>query len=218
MFKKFNFIVSALFAPFVFADIHMPASGEVNHMSDMMSDSSVEDSGFWGSIELKYTYKNASQAPTSTENVETEEADTAPVVVDSNAEEAPQPPSKGASYRARVGWKGDVNENIKWGVSVSSALEGQFVSPSVKEIGLEQAYVHYSPVEGFSIKAGKYGWKTKFHKTGVLYDDDLYSEGVYAKYYYGERDGHQRLCEGHFASFGSWLGQFFYKPRRCCGR
>lgn len=192
MFKKFTFIISALFAPFVFADMHMSAGGEVNHMSDMMSDSSVEDSGFWGSVELKYTFNKpnqdsgdaASAAPTPQPAAEGETADE-PVATDSATSAGNE---HNASYRARVGWKGDVNETVKWGVSVSSALEGKFLSPSLRDVQLEQAYVSYSPVEGFTLKAGKYGWKAKFHKTGVLYDDDIYTEGVYAKYYYGERD------------------------------
>ena len=186
MFKKFNFIISALFAPFVFADMHMPAGGEVNHMSDMMSDSSVEDSGFWGSVELKYTHKEETPATAPASAEAGTDGDT-PVASGKLGESMPSPQT-GASYRARVGWKGDVNETIKWGVSVSSAIEGQFQTPSLRDVHVEQAYVAYSPVEGFTLKAGKYGWKAKFHKTGVLYDDDIYTEGVYAKYYYGERD------------------------------
>ena len=54
---------------------------------------------------------------------------------------------------------------------------------------LEQAYVAYSPVEGFVIKAGQFGWTPKFHKTGVLYDDDVYSKGVLVKYYNGNDAG-----------------------------
>ena len=89
------------------------------------------------------------------------------------------------SYRVRLGWKGEVNEMIKWGVGFSSKIEQSFRAPSLNTLKLEQAYVSYTPAEGFSIKAGKYGWKPKFHKKGILYDDDLYPAGVYVKYHTG---------------------------------
>ena len=131
---------------------------ESNHMSDMMDSSSSmgEESGFNGAVEMK-----------------------AHILKDMSF-----------SYRARMGWMGDVNEQFQWGVAVSSAVDGnQFggiEGKGLAGIALEQAYVSYKPMDGWSIMAGKHHWKTKFNKTGVLYDDDLYVGGVNIKYRHGE--------------------------------
>ncbi len=90
------------------------------------------------------------------------------------------------SYRARLGWTGDVTEDIRAGVGVSSDLEQAFASPKLQAVFLEQAYVSYLPAEGLFITAGKKGWTPDFHKVGVLYDERLYNEGVYLKYRQGE--------------------------------
>ena len=45
------------------------------------------------------------------------------------------------SYRARVGWTGDVNEAVKWTVGLSTETEQNFGSFHLSEIMLEQAYV-----------------------------------------------------------------------------
>lgn len=93
-----------------------------------------------------------------------------------------------STYRVYMGWRGDVNEHIQWGVSVSSDLEQEFNSPGLDNFGLSEYYASYTPMEGLSFKVGKYNWKTDFNKTGVLYDDDLYIGGVGAKYHHGDKD------------------------------
>lgn len=159
MIKKSIFIVLAMFGLNSVADMHDTGS-EVDHMSDMMqSGSDVEDSGFWGAVEFKYKALGVKEDG-----------------------------KKEPSYRVRVGWKGEMDEVLKWGVGISSPLEEQFDNPKLSLIYFEQAYVSYSPIEGFKVKAGKYNWQPKFHKTGVLYDDDLYLEGVSVKYHQGDDD------------------------------
>ena len=94
------------------------------------------------------------------------------------------------SYRARAGWTGSVNDSIQWGVAWTTPIEGAgdkevtFSTYGVGAVHLEQAYVKYSPVESFSIKAGKYEYYSNFNKYGVLVDDDLYAEGAKAKFHY----------------------------------
>ena len=98
------------------------------------------------------------------------------------------------SYRARAGWTGSVNDAIQWGVAWTTPIEGApvaegdeavtFSTYSVGAVNLEQAYVKYSPVESFYIKAGKYEYYSNFNKYGVLVDDDLYAEGAKAKFKY----------------------------------
>ena len=98
------------------------------------------------------------------------------------------------SYRARAGWTGSVNDSIQWGVAWTTLIEGAAKSEGDKEVAfstygvgdvhLEQAYVKYSPVESFYIKAGKYEYYSNFNKYGVLVDDDLYAEGAKAKFHY----------------------------------
>ena len=149
MIKKSIFIVLAVFGlSSVADDMHT----EVDHMSDMVSDSVEEESGFSGSVWLKYKALGF-------------------------------PEEEALSYRARLGWSGSVNEAVQWGVGLSSALEQYFKTPSLVGVNLEQAYVSYS-VEGLSITAGKYEWKTNFHKSGILHDERLYPEGVAVKYRY----------------------------------
>ena len=86
------------------------------------------------------------------------------------------------SYRARLGWTGDVNEEVQWGVVLSSHTEQGFTSIDLHDVHFEQAYVSYSPVEGFSLTAGKKGWVPDFHKIGVLYSEQIYPMGVMLKY------------------------------------
>ena len=129
----------------------------MNHMSDMMSGGEMEESSFMGAFEIKHKAIGEADKGQKT------------------------------SYRVRLGWKGDVNEFVKWGASVSSAVETYPTTYDVVDLHLEQAYVSYSPMEGLSIMAGKRGWMTKFNKTGILYDDDLYAEGVSIKYHRGDQ-------------------------------
>ena len=163
MFKKSIFIISAVFGFSSVAEMH--SHTEVDHMSDMISDTGSmeeEESGFTGSVELKY----------------------GDVLQE-----------REASYRARLGWQGNVNESVKWAVGVSSSsgdmsgksiVNSVFGGPGVTPIALEQAYVSYSPVENFSVLAGKKSFKPSFHKVGVLYDEDLYPAGAWVKYRHGE--------------------------------
>jgi len=146
---------------------------EVDHMSDMMMSGSGEESGLMGSVWLKYKLNG-------NENNENENL----------------------SYRARLGWHGDVNDDIHWGVGLSSDWEQNFQSPGLVQVNLEQAYVSYSPVETISITAGKKAWRSKFHKAGILYDERLYPAGVSLKYHQGEEEG-----TSGYAKVGLyWLG------------
>ena len=87
------------------------------------------------------------------------------------------------SYRAHLGWSGDVNEAIRWGVGLRSNWEEKLTGPRLPNtVYLEKMYVSFSPVEGFSITAGKRSWKADFHKKGVLYDERLNPAGVFVKY------------------------------------
>ena len=92
------------------------------------------------------------------------------------------------TYRARVGWMGDVNEAVQWTVGLSTETEQNFGGIRLGNIRLEQAYVTYLPVEGLSIKVGKYGWVPNFHKSGVLYSEQLYKSGAMLKYKYNVED------------------------------
>lgn len=56
------------------------------------------------------------------------------------------------------------------------------------DINLEQAYVTYSPMENVSVKVGKHGWKPNFHKSGVLYSEQLYKTGALLKYNHSMSD------------------------------
>ena len=86
------------------------------------------------------------------------------------------------TYRARVGWTGDVNESVKWTVGLSTDTEQNFGDFHLSNINLEQAYVTYSLMEGLSVKVGKYGWMPDFHKKGILYSEQLYHTGAMLKY------------------------------------
>ena len=94
----------------------------------------------------------------------------------------PEEDTDNLTYRARVGWMGDVNEAVKWAVGFSTATEQNFGGIHLGGINLEQAYVNYSPMEGLSVKVGKSGWMPDFHKSGVLYSEQLYKTGAALKY------------------------------------
>ncbi|MCZ0932589.1 MAG: hypothetical protein OXJ52_05495 [Oligoflexia bacterium] len=86
------------------------------------------------------------------------------------------------TYRARVGWMGDVNEAVQWTVIFTTDTEQSFGGIHPEGINFEQAYVAYSPMEGFSVKVGKFGWMPDFHKSGILYSEQLYKVGGMLKY------------------------------------
>ncbi len=156
MLKKSIFVVLTIFGLNSVADTQ--GTAEVDHMSDMMhsDSSSEEESNFSGSVELKY------KVPVDGEGM------------------------GDASSRVRLGWKGDVNDVVHWKAGVTSGVEQAFNSPSVSAIHLEHYSVSYTPVEGLSVVVGKHAWQPKFHKTGVLYDDDIYPMGGYVKYHYSD--------------------------------
>ena len=91
------------------------------------------------------------------------------------------------SYRARAGWTGSVNDEIKWGVGITTPIHpapGAEFKSGLGDVNWEQLYVKYSPAETFSVKAGKYEYHSDFNKYGVLKDDDLYVAGAKAKFKY----------------------------------
>lgn len=159
MFKKLAFALSLVFGLSLLATSEKVAASDMpmQEMTEMADMSSDEAGGFSGSVELKY--KN---------NI-------------------PDSESAGMGtlhYRARAGWTGSVNDSIKWGVGFSSNIEENFSGYMPKGIWLEQAYVKYAPVDNFWVKAGKSSNKwSNHHKHGVLYDDDLYVEGVSLKFH-----------------------------------
>ena len=112
-----------------------------------------KDKGFNGSFELKYK----------------------PDLAGENLNE-------GWTYRARASWNGEVNDQVMWKLGLTSNVEQEFSNFALNGVNLEQAYVKYSPLKGLKIKVGKFAWHTKFSRSGVLYDDDLYPEGVIVKY------------------------------------
>ena len=124
----------------------------MDHMSDMISSSGEGDSGFMGSFSLRYK----------------------PMGFDETAEDL--------TYRARIGWSGDLNEAVQWTLGLSTDTEQSFGTLGLSAINLEQAYITYSPMEGVSIRVGKSGWMPDFHKVGVLYSEQIYYEGVSLKY------------------------------------
>ena len=85
-------------------------------------------------------------------------------------------------YRVRAGWTGSINQAISWGIGVTSKIEEDFSGYVPKAIYWDQAYVKYSPIENFWVKAGKSRKYSNPSCTGVLYDDDLYEEGITAKF------------------------------------
>ena len=94
------------------------------------------------------------------------------------------------TYRARLGWNGDVNEAVQWNVSLSTETEQNFSAIGLSNIKLEQAYITYTPMEGLSVYAGKYGWMPDFHKKGILYSEQNYYEGAFIKYKHMMDDNH----------------------------
>ena len=156
MFKKTYFSLS-LILPFAFA---LPAWGEAPAAVPMQEAAVIADmpdediGGFSGSLELKYKGHN--------------------LTGDGGHE---------SSYRARAGWSGAINQYVKWGLGLSSSIEEGFNSYSLKGVHLEHVYASFSPVENFWLKAGKLHYKANHHYTGVLIDEDHYSEGVLAKLY-----------------------------------
>ncbi len=167
MFRKLIFIALGSFA-FSSHGADMPISSDRNLLSDTAPVTAEameggEAEGFYGSFELKYTGGSGA------------------------GEDAKW--GHGFSYRTRASWKGEVNEAIKWGLGLSSQIAQNFDGNyGLQPINLEQAYVAYKPADGFYIKAGKFGWRTHFHKTGIFYDDDLYAEGAIAKFHHSAGD------------------------------
>ena len=159
MFKKTLFFILAVFGLSSMADMHSDSG--MDHMSDMAG-VTEENGGPHGAIEVKYKYN----------------VDGDPDVKDTDVK----------SYRARIGWKGEVNDVVKWGVGATTNVQQEFTGPGVQDVFVDTAYVAYSPVEGFVVKAGKWAWEPSFHKSGILYDDDLYQEGFFAKYMYGDKE------------------------------
>jgi len=154
--KNCMFIVLMLFGFNALADMHSGMS--MDQMSDMVGSSeevmAMDDSasGFTGSLSLRYK----------------------PVGFADDVDEL--------TYRARIGWMGDVNDQVKWGVVLSTDTEQSFSSLNVRNIGFEQAYLSYNPVENLYVKVGKMGWMPDFHKAGVLMSEQIYQEGVKIKY------------------------------------
>ena len=86
------------------------------------------------------------------------------------------------TYRARAGWRGTANDMIKWGFALSTKLNTQFSGNTFRYVGVEQAWLRYSPMRNFMIKFGKFNMHYSPHIFGVLYSDDYFAEGVVAKY------------------------------------
>ena len=158
MFKKLAFALSLVFGLSLFATSEKVAASDMpmQEMTEMADMSSDEAGGFSGSVELKYKNNIASSGTAGMGTFH---------------------------YRARAGWTGAVNDSIKWGVNFSSNIEENFSGYVPKGIWLEQAYVKYAPVDNFWIKAGKSSKWSDHHVYGVLHDDDLYEEGVSAKFH-----------------------------------
>ena len=167
------FIVLMLFGFNTVAD--MPSDMSMDQMSDMVgsSETAMEtgvmagasaESGFVGSFSLRYKPMGFSEV------------------------------ADDLTYRARVGWMGDVNDQVKWGVVLSTDTEQSFSSLGVQNIGFEQAYVAYSPIENLHVKAGKMGWMPDFHQSGILMSEQIYKEGLKASYMF-------EISEGNSAYF-----------------
>ena len=163
--KKFMFIVLALFGFSTIADMHsgmgMDGMG-MDHMSDMVGDTEdrpnhmsekESDSGFVGSFSLRYK----------------------PIGFVVEGEDD-------VSYRARVGWKGNANDQVKWAVVLSTDTEQSFSTLNLGNINFEQAYVSYNPIENLYVKVGKMSWTPDFNKVGVLMSEQIYKEGAKVKY------------------------------------
>lgn len=85
-------------------------------------------------------------------------------------------------YRARAYWAGEVNSMVSWKVGFSTNVEEQFSKTELAPLFVEQAYFSYRPVDVFYVKVGKYQLKKRYHSS-VLYDEDIFVEGVMAKLY-----------------------------------
>ena len=88
--------IFVVLAMFGLSSVANDMQSESDHMSDMIDSS--EESSFMGAVELKYKALGTKE----------------------------EGQKEGPSYRARLGWKGDVNEQIKWGVGLSSNVEQYF--------------------------------------------------------------------------------------------
>ena len=162
--SKCIFIILALFGLNAFAEMHsnMGESNSGSMMSGAEMKSGMSEDGLMGSFSLRYQNENWAGA-------------------DQLGDEL--------SYRARVGWKGEVNEAVKYGISVSTVFENSF-DTELSDLKLDQAYVSYSPVEGLYIMAGKMGWIPDFNKVGVFWSEQLYLAGAGIKYKHKlENDG-----------------------------
>ena len=103
MIKKFIFIMSVIL--FGFNTVAEMNSGQgVDHMSDMMQSGSseTEESNLIGAVELKYKLHGFSEG------------------------------TQYPSYRARIGWKGEVTEGLTWKVSFTSSRDERLF-PSKKD-------------------------------------------------------------------------------------
>ena len=162
--KKIIFVVLMLFGFNAIAEMSeeqssMDSGMEMNQMTEMVADSSEEmkeskENGFVGSFSLRYQ----------------------PLGQIKYADDL--------SYRARVGWKGEVNDQVKWGVVLSTNTEQNFLDLGLQSVNLEKAYISYNPFENLYVKVGKMSRVPDFHKVGVLYSEQIYSEGAKIKYKY----------------------------------
>ena len=159
--SKYIFIILALFGLNALANVEPETSAEPSMMdsADMKYDKKMSEEGLMGAFSLRYK----------------------PMGFEEDADQL--------TYRARVGWKGAVNDAVNWGVSVSTEFENNFKT-GLDDLSLDQAYVIYNPAKGFYIKAGKMGWIPSFHKVGVFMSEQLYLSGLGIKYKHElENDG-----------------------------
>ncbi|MBC6415101.1 MAG: hypothetical protein GDA46_01735 [Bdellovibrionales bacterium] len=158
--KFFLLIVLAYFSFNTLADMTYDNVGNMDMMSDMMANDSAnvadnimaEEDGLVGSFALRYKALGFEE------------------------------PANPLSYRARLGWRGTVNDLVQWNLVLSTNTEQAFGSIGLRDISFEKAYISYAPVEGLKFKVGKMGWLPDYHKAGVLVSEQLYIEGVNAKY------------------------------------
>lgn len=90
------------------------------------------------------------------------------------------------TYNAQVGWAGEVNSMVNWKVELSTNLDQSFKSGgfllSKDAIRLSQAYVSYMPMDSFMLMAGRKAMGKKGLMKSVIFDEDLYTSGIWAKY------------------------------------
>ena len=99
-------------------------------------------------------------------------------------------PNNRQRFRARLGLDYKVNDKVTGGlhlasgstdpVSTNQSLEGGFTT---KSIGIDRAYVQWSPLDNFEILAGKQ--KNPFytiHDSELIWDGDLRPEGISTSY------------------------------------